>query len=339
MASTNAQQFNPTQANQENDAEYTVDATRTGGAGVDAIWPSVSANKTLYQVSTYVTALGTMLANKGIANSDANLAALTAAMSNIITTADIRGNLQFVGYSSTLLLNASAYLGFQIALTGNVASLSINGQQIGDVIVLLFDQDGTGGHTVAFSGSFVGAVQPDPTPNTISMQAFKVSDAYVVEAMGPNVSVNGVNNTPIGAVAPSTGAFTAFSASSSATAPTVSESDSSTRVATTAWVRGAFSSGSSGGAYWSKDPSGLIRQWGHASGLSTGSPNTVTFPIAFTNLASVNITATDDFYVGSSIEVSVIGNSAHGGAPPTLTQFQLWVSSSGNGAWWQAVGY
>ena len=332
LAITNAQQWNPTAANQETDAAYTADAQRAGGASNPSEFNALLANKLFYQLSTYVTALGTMLANKGISNADTNLAALVAAMSNILTTADIRGNLQNVAYASTLTLSAGSYLGFQIALNGNVSSLGITGQQAGDVIVLMFVQDGTGGRTVSFSSSFIGAVQPDSTANVISVQAFKTNAALVLEPMGPNISINGVNNTPVGAAAPSTGAFTTLSASVSSTAPTVASSDTSTKVATTAWVRGAFTGGSSGGAYWSEDPSGLIRQWGHVSGLSN-SANTISFPTSFTNASSVVVTATDDFFTGGSVEMSVIHGS------PSKSSFQIWASSGGNGAWWEAVGY
>ena len=201
MATSNFQQFNPTLANQETDAEYLVDSTRTGGAGVDAIWPSPSANKTLYQASTAITALMQMMANKGFTVSDASLAALTTQLSNILTTADILSNLQSVSWASSIALNAARYNGFQIALSGNSA-LSISGQTVGQVIVLLFAQDGTGGHTVTYSGSFVGGVQPDPTASTISGQIFKVNAVGVLQALGPMVSANGMSGMALGAVNP-----------------------------------------------------------------------------------------------------------------------------------------
>jgi len=109
MGSTNFLPFNPTQANQDTDAEYLIDSTRTGGAGVDAIWPSKSANKTLYQASNGVYALMQMMANKGFVTSDANLATLTAVLANILTTADIPAALQSVSWASTVTLNAAAY--------------------------------------------------------------------------------------------------------------------------------------------------------------------------------------------------------------------------------------
>jgi hypothetical protein len=86
---TNAQQWNPTQANQETDAAYTADAQRSGGAVDLTEFPSALANKLFYQVSTYITALGTMLANKGYSNNDANLANLTTVMANLMTSADL----------------------------------------------------------------------------------------------------------------------------------------------------------------------------------------------------------------------------------------------------------
>ena len=85
---TNALQWNPTQANQESDTAYAADSERTGGA-VSGQFPSATANKLFYQLSTYITALATMLANKGYSNNDSNLANLVAAMSNLVTNADL----------------------------------------------------------------------------------------------------------------------------------------------------------------------------------------------------------------------------------------------------------
>ena len=82
--SSNFLQFNPTQANQENDAAYLTDATRTGGAGIGSEWPSISANKTLYQTSTAVAALMAMMANKGFTVSDASLPTLTAVLAALL---------------------------------------------------------------------------------------------------------------------------------------------------------------------------------------------------------------------------------------------------------------
>ena len=84
MPTSNFLQFNPTQANQENDAAYTADPTRSGGAGVGAIWPSSSANKTLYQLSTFVTAFAQMMVGKGFSMSDADVNALALELSNIV---------------------------------------------------------------------------------------------------------------------------------------------------------------------------------------------------------------------------------------------------------------
>jgi hypothetical protein len=47
----------------------------------------------------------------------------------------------------------------------------------------------------------------------------------------------------------------------------------------------------------------------------------------------VVVNATDDFFTGGSVEMSVVHGS------PTINNFQIWASSGGNGAWWEAVGY
>ena len=328
MATSNFLPFNPTQANQETDAAYLTDATRTGGAGVGAIWPSNSANKTLYQVSTAVAALMQAMANKGFTVSDASLSALTTQLANILTTADLLSNLQSVSWAYSLALNAARYNGFEISLAGN-STLSISGQTVGQVIVLLFAQDGTGGHTITYPGNIVGGAQPDPSVSIISGQIFKVNAVGTLQALGPMVSSNGMSGTAIGSVNPAAGAFSAL------TGPTVSSSDNSTKVATTAWNRLGFSVSLSTNGYI-KFPtwlSGFTIQWGSQSGLSDNSPDTINFNTPFANTCFAVLANDNGFH-------------ATGGNPRTIgttvinnTQFTLEANGSGAGAFWIAVGY
>lgn len=65
MGTSNFLQHNPSAANQENDATYNSDTTRTGGIGVDQILPSVWLNKVWFQASTFIAALANVIANFG----------------------------------------------------------------------------------------------------------------------------------------------------------------------------------------------------------------------------------------------------------------------------------
>ena len=89
MANTNMQQWNPTAANQETDAQYTADSSRSGGASTGSIFPSATANKLFYQLSTYVTALMQALVAKGYTTSDASLSTLAGVLACIMTNADM----------------------------------------------------------------------------------------------------------------------------------------------------------------------------------------------------------------------------------------------------------
>jgi len=86
MAS-NFLQWNPAQNNQKTDNQYSIDTMRTGGA-VTGVFAKELANKLFYQVTTMVSAIGTMMSNKGYTISDSDLAILITAMSNILTKAD-----------------------------------------------------------------------------------------------------------------------------------------------------------------------------------------------------------------------------------------------------------
>ena len=208
---SNFLQFNPTQATQETDAEYLADATRTSGALDGNAWPDVSANKVLYQVTTMTAALGQMLANKGFSVSDSNYAALVSQLANLLTTVDLRFGLQNLSWSSSIALNAQSFTAFAVPLQGST-TLSLTGVVAGQVYVLLYTQDSAGSHAVTFGSGFgSGAAQPDPGANILSVQVFLADAALVLRPAGPLMSRGGINNTSIGAAAPSSGVFTTLS--------------------------------------------------------------------------------------------------------------------------------
>jgi hypothetical protein len=200
MGSTNFLPFNPSQANQESDSAYLVDATRTGGAGVDALWPSPSANKTLYQVAGGVYALMQMMATKGFTTLDSNLATLTAVMANLLTTADVPIGLQSVPWTSTPVFNAAKYGGFQVTLSGASTAFTISGQTPGQIVGLIWVQDGTGSRVVTFPGNVNGGAQPDSAAGVLSCQLFKADAAGNLDAVGPAVSVNGLTGSAVNAL-------------------------------------------------------------------------------------------------------------------------------------------
>ena len=88
MGSNNFLQWNPSKINQEDDTEYNLDDQRLGGADLEELFPSETANKLFYQVSTMVAGIGQMMSNKGYTMSDANFANLVTALANILTKAD-----------------------------------------------------------------------------------------------------------------------------------------------------------------------------------------------------------------------------------------------------------
>jgi hypothetical protein len=200
VATSNFLQFNPTAVNQDTDAAYLADATRLGGAIDGNEWPSLSANKTLYQASTAIAALMQMMANKGFTVSDTALSTLTAQLSNILTTADGRSALQHVAWASTVSLNAARYDGFEIDLSDNIA-LTVIGQSIGQLITLIFTKSGIS-PTVTYPSNVFGGGQPDLTPGAVSVQLFKVDILGNLHAAGPVVSVNGMGGLPLGNFSP-----------------------------------------------------------------------------------------------------------------------------------------
>jgi len=87
--------WNPNATNQENDAAYTADSLRSGGATAGAILPDPTFNKFAFQESIAVKALMDMLTNKGYAPTDGAsvpataLSNLIGVLANIMTAADM----------------------------------------------------------------------------------------------------------------------------------------------------------------------------------------------------------------------------------------------------------
>ncbi len=150
MAGTsNFIQQNPTQANQETDSAYQSDSLTTGGIGVDAIMPSAWLNKYFYQQSTFVAAFCQMMANKGYTLSDASITTLEAVLANVLTNADQKPPLVTVAYSPTPTFDCNTANGFIITLSGNVSGSSLINMQIGQIVTIIVQQNGSGGHTFA----------------------------------------------------------------------------------------------------------------------------------------------------------------------------------------------
>jgi hypothetical protein len=118
MAGTsNFQQWNPGSINQENDAAYTSDSLRANGAPSGAIFPSPTANKLFFQLSTMAYAIGQMMANKNYNMLDSNSANLIAALNNLLTNADVPG----------YLVRQSDVPGFVLRFSDFVCSIAQNG--------------------------------------------------------------------------------------------------------------------------------------------------------------------------------------------------------------------
>jgi len=238
-----------------------------------------------------------------------------------------------VPYATTMAFNAGRYAGFQVTLTGN-PSFTISGQAAGAVVGLIWVQDSVGGRTVTFPGNVIGGAQPDPTAGVATAQLFKVDSSGNLDAVGPAVSVNGMSGAPIGAVNPSTGAFSAL------TGPTVALTDNSVNVATTAWVRDLFAGSTSflGDGYIIL-PGGLTLQWGTGSTQAPGSRHVaVSFPLTFPTSCFVVLIA-GQWNTGQNSSLAQVEQGSI-----TTSGFEFGVASSGsiNGTttpMWFAVGY
>ena len=110
MPDTNFLQWNPTASNQENDASYQSDVQRTGGATTGAPFPSLTANKLFYQLSTFVSALAFAMISKGYSPVDGS-SPLTAAGSPSSAVSNLALVLENLIANSDLQDGSSPYVG------------------------------------------------------------------------------------------------------------------------------------------------------------------------------------------------------------------------------------
>ena len=349
MATNNFLQWNPTAANQESDSAYLADSQRAGGASDPSIFDAALANKLFYQLSTGMTALMQMMAYKGFPVSDASLGTLAAQLANILTTADLRGyaGLQTVPYASSVVLNAGQYLSWQVALSGDM-TITVAGALPGDTLTVILVNDGAGNHIVTWSAPFIGSNSPNSNPNASSLLMFKVKLNGSICPLGPvmsgvtvlNTSIQkcGIDDSPIGLMQPSGGAFTDVIAATCAvgttlTAPTVATTDNSTNAATTAWAKYGLSmslvtNGYVGLPTWL---GGWMVQWGSTGTLPDSSQQPVSFNGSGFPTQCFGVVATMNNNIGTSVRtMQAIVTSRTG--------FNVQANGSSSTAFWFAVG-
>lgn len=321
MATTNFEQWNNASLNQETDAEYLADAQRIGGVTTGSLAPSATMNKFYYQVSTFVTAFGQMLATKGYTNSDASLPTLASVLANVLTEADMGAQIVSVPYSPTPAFNAASNNGFQMMLTGNITASTISGVTPGQLIAFYFVQDSVGGRTVSWPSLFAGALQPDTAASSVSVMLFRADLSGNMRAVSPMISNNGI-----------------FLGNSYAVTPAAS--DNSTKVSTTAWNLLGLSFSFFYGASYVRLPTwlgGITLQWGIGPSMPPNSTGIVYLPISFRSINYVPIIGQVRQTGGNSVFVMVDP------ATVTISSFGLTTGAGefiGTASpFWFAIGY
>lgn len=92
-----------------------------------------------------------------------------------------------VAFSATPSFDASLGNSFKMTLTGNITSMTFSNLTDGQEITLLFVQDGTGNHTVAWPAAVKGGIDFGGAailPNAIVTQKFHV-DGTTLIALAP----------------------------------------------------------------------------------------------------------------------------------------------------------
>jgi hypothetical protein len=197
---TNFVQWNPNQSNQETDSAYQADTLRAGGAATDALFPSATANKLFYQVTTWVTAMAQMMKAKGYTTSDANLTTLQGVLANIRTNADVTGGygvmavtagaaslVPTAGLTQVLNLPSDGSL-----VTVNLTAAVVSATAAGTRMTLFVRTPGSGlWQTPVFTGAFASDVltgtrySVSPSAGVQDELAFTFQGAGAVVTMSP----------------------------------------------------------------------------------------------------------------------------------------------------------
>jgi hypothetical protein len=302
-------QWNPTAANQETDAQYVADTLRSAGATNPSILPSATANKVLYQATTFIAALAQALANKNYNVSDASLSTLAGVLANVITTADL------TAYAP---LASPTFTGTPAAPTPSTADNTTKLATTAFVKAQAYAPIASPGLT----GSPTA-----PTPATADSSSLLATTAFVKnQAYQPSLGFTPVQQG--GGV--SQGANKVYLGWDGASLRLQVDASDKGDLLLASSIPGA--NGTNG---WVKLPTGLILQWGYGTVPGTGS--TYTFLFTFPN-AVFQILCSDQGGSGSS------GVHTCSASPISTSQFNAWaLDYNGNTVstnfGWLAIGY
>lgn len=199
---TNFLQWNPLGNNQESDSLYNSDSLRSGGATSGAILPSPTDNKFRFQTGAFVAAFAQMMVNKGFTINDAPFSNLVAVLTNVKTSADFAASMIQVPYATSVTFNAAQSSGFDLTLTGNVASSSLTSTSVGQILSFVISQDATGGRTFPWPSQLTPTGQICSTPLSTSVQLFQVRFGGAIVPIAPMlwITASGIVLQPTGAV-------------------------------------------------------------------------------------------------------------------------------------------
>jgi len=188
MASTNFLQWNPTAANQESDSAYLGDSQRSGGAPTGVEFPSATANKLFYQISTFITALANSLVNKGYSPMDSNISSLQSVLANIVTFADLKPNLTAVSFSTNPQFNAQYTNGFELDLAGNVTGSTLINYSVGQILTFVITQ-GSVGYSFVPPSNITGWIPINMNPGTSTVQQFIVQENTAIVPLSTEINL------------------------------------------------------------------------------------------------------------------------------------------------------
>jgi hypothetical protein len=185
MPVTNFLQWNSGEANQETDAEYLADAQRVGGAPIGSVFPSATANKLFFQISTMVLVIANFITGQGYNAEDSNLSTLLSNFIGALASLFSAPGINSVPFSATPTFNAANGTKFEITLTGNVTSSNITGLVPSMELTFIIHQDSTGGRSFVWPSNVPGASFGSVGPNQVYTQKFVVGAAGNVYAITP----------------------------------------------------------------------------------------------------------------------------------------------------------
>lgn len=138
-------------------------------AGVP-FWTTIAEINTT--IATHSAHLATL--DGEVATIGGEITAINGQIATLIAGLNRAVNVAALAYQANMVLDATTASQWDIILTGNVTSMAITGANVGQRLLFIIQQGGSGGYTLAWPANFVNTSPINPGLNSVNIVEFVV---------------------------------------------------------------------------------------------------------------------------------------------------------------------